>query len=102
MADQTITKPVGFIKDFKILIHGIPYITMFMVMKNSVLDSSYSHYEKSCPSKPHYLPTKTQKTTHIELLCDWVKTHKGGVHNLVGLSIMGHGTKYKLIICEND
>jgi hypothetical protein len=25
MADQTIVKPLGLIKDLKILIHGIPY-----------------------------------------------------------------------------
>jgi len=42
MVDQTITKLVGLIKDLKILIHGIPYTTMFKVMKNSVLDSNYS------------------------------------------------------------
>jgi len=40
--DQTITKLVGLIKDLKIHIHGIPYIVMFMVMKNNVLDSNYS------------------------------------------------------------
>jgi hypothetical protein len=27
MADQTIVKPLGLIKDLKILIHGIPYAT---------------------------------------------------------------------------
>jgi hypothetical protein len=42
MADQTITRLVGLIKDLKIHIHGIPYITTFMVMKNNVLDSNYS------------------------------------------------------------
>jgi hypothetical protein len=40
--DQTITKPVGLIKDLKIHIHGIPYIAMFTIMKNNVLDSTYS------------------------------------------------------------
>jgi hypothetical protein len=85
MAYQTITKSVGLIKDLKILIHGIPYITTFTVMKNNVLDSNYSHYEKSRLSKPHvhYPPIKIQKTIHIELLRDCVKTHKGGIHNLV-------------------
>jgi hypothetical protein len=29
------------------------------------------HYEKSCPLKPHYLATKTQKTIHIQLLCNF-------------------------------
>jgi len=42
MVDQTITKPIGLIKDFKIYIHGIAYIMTFMVMKNNVLDSNYS------------------------------------------------------------
>jgi hypothetical protein len=42
MADQTITKLIGLIKDFKIHIHGIPYLAMFTVMKNTILDSIYS------------------------------------------------------------
>ncbi len=42
MVDQTITKPVGFINDLKIHINRISYITMFIVMKNNVLDYSYS------------------------------------------------------------
>ncbi len=42
MADQTITKPVGLIRDLKIYVHGIPYITTFTVLHNSVVDSSYS------------------------------------------------------------
>ncbi len=29
------------------------------------------HYEKLCPVKPHYLTTKIQKTTHIQLLCNY-------------------------------
>jgi hypothetical protein len=29
------------------------------------------HYEKSRPSKPRYPSTKTQKTTCIQLLCDY-------------------------------
>jgi hypothetical protein len=31
MVDQTTTKPVGWIKDLKIYVHGIPYITTFIV-----------------------------------------------------------------------
>jgi hypothetical protein len=27
------------------------------------------HYEKLCPLKPHYPPTKTLKTTNIQVLC---------------------------------
>jgi hypothetical protein len=42
MADQTTTKPIGLIKDLKIYVHGIPYITMFTVLHTSVVDSSYS------------------------------------------------------------
>jgi hypothetical protein len=29
MANQTITKPLGLIKDLKILVHGIPYVITF-------------------------------------------------------------------------
>jgi hypothetical protein len=42
MANQTITKLVGLIKNLNIHIHGIPYIATFMVMKSNVLDSSHS------------------------------------------------------------
>jgi hypothetical protein len=31
MANQTTTKPVGLIRDMKIYVHGIPYISMFIV-----------------------------------------------------------------------
>jgi hypothetical protein len=42
MVDQTITKLVGLIRDLKIYVHGIPYITVFIILHNSVVDSSYS------------------------------------------------------------
>jgi hypothetical protein len=42
MADQTTTKLIGLIIDLKIYVHGIPYITTFIVLQNSVADSSYS------------------------------------------------------------
>jgi hypothetical protein len=42
MVDQTTIKLTGLIKDLKIYVHGIPYITMFIVLQNSVVDSSYS------------------------------------------------------------
>jgi hypothetical protein len=29
------------------------------------------HYEKSCPSKPQYLITKTKKKRNIQLLCNY-------------------------------
>jgi hypothetical protein len=40
MADQTTTKLVGLIKDLKIYVHGIPYITMFIVFQNNMVDSN--------------------------------------------------------------
>jgi hypothetical protein len=40
MTDQTTTKLVGLIRDLKIYVHGIPYITTFTVLKNNVVDSS--------------------------------------------------------------
>jgi hypothetical protein len=42
MANQTITKPLGLIKDLKIFVHGIPYIVTFVVINNNVLDFIYS------------------------------------------------------------
>ncbi len=32
MVDQTTTKPVGLIRDLKIYVHGIPYITTFIIL----------------------------------------------------------------------
>jgi hypothetical protein len=32
MVDQTTTKLVGFIRDLKIYVHGIPYITTFIIL----------------------------------------------------------------------
>jgi hypothetical protein len=42
MDDQTIVKPLGLIKDLKILVHKIPYVMTFIIIQSSVLDSSYS------------------------------------------------------------
>jgi hypothetical protein len=42
MVDQTTTKPMRLIKDLKIYVHEILYITTFNVLQNSVVDSSYS------------------------------------------------------------
>ncbi len=42
MANQTTIKPVGLIRDMKIYVHGILYITMFIVLHNNVVDSNYS------------------------------------------------------------
>jgi len=37
-----MTKPLGIIKKFKIHVHGIPYVTTFTVLQNSMVDFSYS------------------------------------------------------------
>jgi hypothetical protein len=42
MVDQTIARPVGLIKNLKILVHGIPYTIAFIVIQSSVLNFSYS------------------------------------------------------------
>jgi hypothetical protein len=42
MANQTTIKPMGLIRDLKIYVHDIPYITTFIVLQTSVVDSSYS------------------------------------------------------------
>jgi hypothetical protein len=42
MANQTIAKSLGLIRDLKIFVHGIPYIITFNVINSSVLDSSCS------------------------------------------------------------
>ncbi len=42
MAYQTTTKLMGLIRNMKIYVRGIPYITMFTILHNSVVDSSYS------------------------------------------------------------
>jgi len=42
MVDQTIAKPLGLIKDLRILVHGIPYVMTFIIIQSSVLDSNYS------------------------------------------------------------
>ncbi len=42
MVHQTTIKLMGLIRDLKIYVHGIIYITTFIVLYNSVVDSSYS------------------------------------------------------------
>ncbi len=42
MVDQITTKPVGLIRDLKIYVHDIPYITRFIVLHNNVVDYNYS------------------------------------------------------------
>jgi hypothetical protein len=40
-ANQTITKPLGLIKDLRTLVHGIPYVVTFTIIQRNVLNSSY-------------------------------------------------------------
>jgi hypothetical protein len=40
--DHTITKLVGLIHNVKTNIHDIPYVIMFIVVQNSVINTSYS------------------------------------------------------------
>jgi hypothetical protein len=42
MANQTIAKPLGLIRDLNIFIHGIPYMITFIVINNNILDFNYS------------------------------------------------------------
>ncbi len=42
MAYQTTTKPMGLIRKLKIYVHNIPYIIVFIILLNNVVDSSYS------------------------------------------------------------
>jgi hypothetical protein len=41
MANQSMTKPLGIIKNLNIHILGIPFIATFTILKNNVVDSSY-------------------------------------------------------------
>jgi hypothetical protein len=41
MVSQTVAKPLGLIKDLRILVHGIPYAMTFIVIWSSVLNSIY-------------------------------------------------------------
>ncbi len=42
MTNQSMTRPLRIIRNLKIHIHGIPYIATFIILKNSVVDYSYS------------------------------------------------------------
>jgi hypothetical protein len=42
MPNQYMTRPLGIIKNLKIQIHGISYVATFIVLQNSVVNSSYS------------------------------------------------------------
>ncbi len=41
MANRTISKPLGFIRDLKIFVHGISYTITFIVINNNILDFNY-------------------------------------------------------------
>jgi hypothetical protein len=41
MAYQSMTEPLGIIRNLKIHIHGISYVATFTILQNSVVDSSY-------------------------------------------------------------
>jgi len=41
MVYQNMTKPLRVFKKLKIHMHGIPYITTFIVLKNNVVDFNY-------------------------------------------------------------
>jgi len=42
MGNQIIAKPLAFIRDLKIFVHGIPYIVTFIVINSSVINFSHS------------------------------------------------------------
>jgi len=48
MVDQTIPKPLGLIKDLKILVHGISYALTFIIIQSNFLDFNYFML-LSCP-----------------------------------------------------
>jgi hypothetical protein len=80
MADSTLTKPIGLMWDLKIHIHGILYVNTFTMMKNNVLDVSYS----------------------MLLGCPWLQgtkvTHDWG-NNFI--SIKGNGIVYTIEITKH-
>jgi hypothetical protein len=42
MVDQSMTRPLGIIRNLKIRIHGIPYVATFNGLQNNVVDFNYS------------------------------------------------------------
>jgi hypothetical protein len=43
MVDQTTAKPIGLIKDLRMYVHGIPYITTFIILQNIVILLTFEH-----------------------------------------------------------
>jgi hypothetical protein len=54
-----MTKPLGIIKNLKIHIHGIPYVTTFIVLQNNVVHFSY------------YMLLKRPWLIDAKVRCDW-------------------------------
>jgi hypothetical protein len=42
MVNQIVVKPLGLIKNLRILVHGIPYAMTFTIIQSNVLKFSYS------------------------------------------------------------
>ncbi len=80
MVDQTTTKPMGLTRDMKICVHDIPYRSMFIVLHNNVVDSSYS----MLLGRPWL---RDAKMTH-----DW------GSNNV---TIQGNGTMKTIIVTKH-
>jgi hypothetical protein len=78
MVDQTTSKLVVLIRDMQIYVHGIPYLTMFTIIQNNVVDFSYSMLGRPC--------LKDVKVAH-----DWG-------NNIV--TIQGNGTIQKIFVIE--
>jgi hypothetical protein len=79
MVDQTTSKLVVLIRDMQIYVHGIPYLTMFTIIQNNVVDFSYSMLGRPC--------LKDVKVAH-----DWG-------NNIV--TIQGNGTIQKIIVTKH-
>jgi hypothetical protein len=54
------------------------------------------HYDKSHLPKPHYLTTKTQKTTYIQLSCNYLL----GITTIVQLSFYKYGVLINKLPCQ--
>jgi hypothetical protein len=69
-------------------------ITWFfiVILKKTLLNQ----YEKSCLLKPHYPATKTQKTTHIQLLCNYPL----GITTIVQLSPYKYNVLINKLPCQ--
>jgi hypothetical protein len=42
MTNQSMTRPLGIIRNLKIHIHGIPYIATLIILKTNVVNYNYS------------------------------------------------------------